>query len=354
MSSESKIRVLVVDDSAVARMMIKEGLSKDPSIEVVGTASDAYMARDKIVKLRPDVMTLDVEMPKMDGVSFLKKLMPQWPIPTIMVSSHTERGQHIALRALEAGAVEIVTKPSAEKNRSPKTMLLELRTIIKSAKRIKVMTPKKVSTQEPKKVLPNAFIANGKPVFIVIGASTGGTEALKVVLTKLPPNAPPVLVVQHMPAGFTKHFSESVNKICAVEVKEAETGDAIQSGRVIIAAGGCHLSVIKRPRGFEVVSQPGENVSGHCPSVDVLMQSASENFGNSAVGVMLTGMGRDGTKGMLSMFRVGTINIAQDETSCVVYGMPKSAVEAGAVHEVTPLDKITDLIMKKVRVIEKK
>lgn len=341
------IRVLIVDDSALVRQMLEHGLSLDASLQVVGTAPDPYIARDRIIELNPDVMTLDVEMPRMDGVEFLKKLMPQHPLPVIMVSSLTEKGKAITLEALEAGAVDYVFKPSQDRARRLDDVILELRT------KIKIAAGANVSHWKGKRVYPIASKAKGAlhestDKVIAIGASTGGTEALKELLTQFPATTPGVVVVQHMPAGFTTMFSERLNQYCAMEVKEAHHGDRVLSGRILIAPGGFQLRVVRSGGVYEVQCTQGEKVSGHCPSVDVLFHSVAESVGRNAVGAILTGMGADGASGLLAMRNAGARTFAQDENSCVVYGMPKAAVQCGAVEASFPLDDLRVPILQAV------
>ncbi len=343
-----KTKVLVVDDSALVRGILKEGLSKDPEIEVVATAQDAFIARDKILQFRPDVMTLDVEMPRMDGVEFLRKLMPQWPIPTIVVSSLTGKGKQISLEALEAGAVEIVTKPASDIGRSLPDMLGELINMVKLARHanIKVKRPKPAIAKHGVQKVSTRVLAESTDKVIAIGASTGGTEALKEVLRSFNVDTPGIVVVQHMPPGFTKQFADTLNKICDMEVMEAKSGDRILHGRVLIAPGGYQMKVKRSGGIYEVICKGTEKVSGHCPSVDVLFQSVAEHVGANAVGCILTGMGKDGAEGMKAMFDKGAKNIAQNEESCVVYGMPKAAVENNAVHNILPLNEISNQIIQ--------
>ena len=342
-----KIKVLVVDDSAMVREILKNGLSADPGIEVVGVAADAFAARDKIVKLKPQVLTLDVEMPKMDGVEFLRRLMPQYPIPIVMVSSLTVKGKKITMDALEAGAVDFVSKPTTNVARGLSQMLIELRTKIKIASSANVAHWKNKRIQRPRTVATGGgALAESTDKVIVIGASTGGTEAIREVLERLPRNAPGVVIVQHMPGGFTKVFSERMNSLCAMTVKEAEHDDKVMQGRVLIAPGGDRQMKIVRSGGiYRVALTRGEKVMGHCPSVEVLMQSAAISVGPNAVGVMLTGMGRDGSDGMVAMRNAGARNIAQDEASSVVFGMPKEAFARGGAEKLVPLPKIAEEII---------
>jgi len=338
----NKVRVLIVDDSALVRQILANGLNQDPNIEVVGTATDPYDARDKIVKLKPNVLTLDVEMPRMDGVEFLRRLMPQYPLPVVMVSSLTQRGKQITIDALEAGAVDFVPKPSSNVAQGLASMIMELRAKVKIASTANVSHWKGYRPSAPSTTssVTNRALAESTDKVVAIGASTGGTEAIKKVICEFPASMPGVVIVQHMPPGFTKMFAERLNQLCAMEVKEADHGDRIMPGRVLIAPGAKQLRVIRSGGLYQVTCQPGEKVSGHCPSVDVMMESVAQNVGANSIGVMLTGMGSDGSKGMLMMRKAGARNIAQDEASSVVFGMPKVAFEMGGAERLVPLDAI--------------
>jgi two-component system chemotaxis response regulator CheB len=342
-----KIRVLIIDDSALVREILKVGLSKDSELEVVGTAADPFVARDKIIELKPDVLTLDVEMPRMDGVEFLKKLMPQYPIPTVVVSALTKKGGAITMAAFEAGAVEVVTKPSVDVARGLNEMLADLRAKVKIAAATNVTAWKKNREISAKytRIQSDKSLAESTDKVVAIGASTGGTEAIRKVLSLLPNTMPGIVIVQHMPAGFTKHFADSLNNICELKVKEAESGDRILPGNVLIAPGGFHMSVYRSGGIYQVDCKPGENVNGHCPSVEVMMSSVARYVGANAVGVMLTGMGGDGAEGMLEMRKAGARTMAQDESTCVVYGMPKVAFEKGGAEYLVPLQKIPEKII---------
>ena len=337
--------MLVVDDSAMIRNILADGLQKDPTIEVVGKAADPYMARDKIVELKPDVITLDVEMPRMDGLEFLKKLMAQYPLPVIMVSALTERGKKITLEALEAGAVDFVTKPKADVARGLDEMMIELRTKVKLAASANVSHFKVARSETLKTLSAPRALAETTDKIIVIGASAGGTEAIKEVITRLPSVSPGVVIVQHMPEGFTKLFAESLNNLSQMFVKEASDGDRVMPGVVLVAPGSYQMSVIRSGGFYRVKCEKGEKVCGHCPSVEVLMRSAAACAGANAVGVMLTGMGSDGAGGMKAMRDAGARTIAQSEESCVVFGMPKSAINAGGVEFIVSLNDIAGKVL---------
>ncbi len=354
MANTKRIRVLVVDDSAMVREILSRGLALDPEIEVVGQAADPYAARDKIVELHPDVLTLDVEMPKMNGVEFLRRLMPQYPLPVLMVSALTQRGKRITLDALEAGAVDFVSKPNADVARGLNEMLAELRAKVKMAAAVNVSHWKK---SKPRAVISQVMnkeaLAESTDKVIAIGASTGGTEAIRQVLMQLPGNTPGVVIVQHMPAGFTKMFAERLNEQCAMSVKEAESGDRILQGRVLIAPGDFHMTVRRCGGIYQVDCKPGDKVCGHRPSVEVLMQSVARQVGVNALGVMLTGMGHDGAEGMAAMRQAGARTLAQDEATSVVFGMPKVAFEKGGVERLVPLPAIAPAIMSLVKETQK-
>jgi len=339
MRLKQRIKVLIVDDSLVFRESLSREISKDPDIEVVGTATDPYMARDLIIKLKPDVLTLDVEMPKMNGIEFLKKLMPQYPLPVIVVSSVSQN----VLDALDAGAVEFVTKPNVTRPGGMASFVNELIIKIKIASTAKVGNRK--SDYTPSRPVTSQGIDTMSKI-IAIGASTGGTDAIHTVISGLPRDMPPIVIVQHMPPVFTKLYAERLNNTCELEVKEAEDGDALKPGRVLIAPGNFQMRVAKRGTGYIVKCTQEEKVSGHCPSVDVLFDSVADVAGKQSVGIILTGMGRDGANGLLKMKKTGAYTIGQDEKSCVVYGMPMVAFNIGAVEKQLPLDRIADEIIR--------
>ncbi len=339
-------RVLIVDDSAVVRKIFAEELERDPEIEVVGTAPDPYVARDKIVQLKPDVVTLDIEMPRMDGLTFLRKLMQHYPLPVIIVSSLTDKGSEMALEALAIGAVEVLSKPGP--SYAVGDMSVALSHKVKAAARVSLNrhhTHRTHRNDHPVKPVPQALTRTTNKI-VAIGASTGGTEALRVMLESYPPNAPSTLIVQHMPEHFTKTFAERLDDICAVQVKEAEDGEPLTPGKVLIARGNLHLQLRRSGALYQAHVSPGPLVCRHRPSVEVLFNSIARYAGQNAVGVMLTGMGADGADAMLRMREAGAATIAQDEASCVVFGMPKEAIERGAVEHVEPLHAVTRRILK--------
>jgi len=338
-------KVLIIDDSELARKALQYGLMKDPYIDVVGCAGDPYTARDQIVLLRPDVLTLDVDMPRMDGLEFLRKLMPQFPVPTIMVSALTERGAKITLEALEAGAVDFVTKPRAGAGFSLDAMLLELRTKVKIAATVNVSHWKNRKNELFKYAAQRKRHDSIHATLIAIGASTGGTEAIKQVLMGMPSDCPGIVVVQHMPEKFTRTFAQRLNTVCDMNVKEAEHGDRVDTGQVLVAPGNRHMEVVRIGQRYEVRLKDGGNVSGHKPSVDVLMRSVAQCAAEKGRGVLLTGMGADGAMGLLEMKRAGAKTFAQDEKSSVVFGMPKRALECGAVDRLLPLDRIAEYVL---------
>jgi two-component system, chemotaxis family, protein-glutamate methylesterase/glutaminase len=330
------IKVLIVDDSMVFRETLSRGISSDPGIEVVATATDPFDARDKILQFEPDVITMDVEMPKMNGIEFLKRLMPQHPVPVIVVSSTNMN----IFDALNAGAIDFVAKPDTSSFVNLDGLINEL--IVK----IKIASTSKVGHFK-NSLLASNFV-NVPPdiskTIIAIGASTGGTEAIYSIIRQFPRNMPGVVIVQHMPPVFTKMYAERLNNSCSMEVKEAETGDSIITGRVLIAQGGFHLKVKKIDNKYGVECIKGDLVNGHCPSVDVLFDSVADQAGKNVIGVILTGMGNDGAKGLLNLRKKGAKTVGQNEESCVVYGMPKVAYDIGAVEKQASLEDIPKLI----------
>lgn len=337
MQHGERIRVLVVDDSIVFREVLLRGISSDRNIEVVATAIDPFDARDKIIEFRPDVMTCDVEMPKMNGIEFIKRLMPQYSLPVIVVSTVSEA----VFDAMKAGAVDFVAKPDVKSVKSVENFINEM--IVK----VKIASAAKVTQWNPGD-MPGKITSgrNSETAgrIIAIGASTGGTEAIYNVLRVLPQNIPGIVVVQHIPPVFSDMFAERLNNSTSLKVKEAQTGDLVEEGHVLIAPGDRHMKVKKIGEKYRIECFEGEKVNGHCPSVDVLFESVAKEAGSGAIGVILTGMGYDGSKGMLSMKRRGARTIGQDEQSCVVYGMPKVAFDIGAVEKQVPLNRIPHAI----------
>lgn len=320
------IKVLVVEDSLVFRELLVQGLSKDPSIQVVGVAKDPFEARDAILKYHPDVMTLDVELPRMNGIEFLRKLIPQYPLPVVVISSLSDK----VFDAMNAGAVDFVAKPAVSERRQLESFIRnELLVKIKIASTAKISRIKQqVMAQEPEK-----FTAHEKNLVIAIGASTGGTEAIFAVMKDYGADLPGIVVVQHMPPGFTEMYAKRLDNQCRVRVKEAQTGDRVLPGTVLIAPGGDkHMHLVKVNGMYQVEIKAGPKVNGHCPSVDVLFESVAKVAGPNALGIILTGMGGDGAKGLLAMRKAGARTIGQDESTCVVYGMPKVAYDLGAVE----------------------
>lgn len=340
-----KVRVLVVDDSALMRRILSELLSSDPEIEVVGSASDPKVARAKIAELAPDVLTLDVEMPKEDGVSFLADLMQTRPMPVLMVSSLTERGCETTLRALELGAFDFVTKPKLDLERSTVVLGAEIVDKVKAAARSRVgRAPRRPTPAAPRAA---AMTLRTTQKVIAIGASTGGTEAIREVLTALPPNAPPTVIVQHMPRLFTCSFAKRLDSLCRVRVKEASDGDVLVDGHVLIAPGGdTHLEIVRSGATYGVRLVKAPPVAHHRPSVDVMFTSCARAVGPNAVGAILTGMGSDGARGLLAMRRAGAKTFAEDESTCVVFGMPKEAIACGAAAQVLPIERMASALLR--------
>lgn len=329
------IKVLVVEDSIVFRELLVQNLSRDPAIQVVGTAKDPFEARDAIVAYKPDVMTLDVELPRMNGIEFLRKLMPQYPLPVVVISSLSDS----VFDALNAGAVDFVAKPAVSSRAQLEDFVKnELLVKIKIASTAKISNIKKmVMANEQQQQLS----ARGKNLIVAIGASTGGTEAILEVVKEFGTDIPGVVVVQHMPPGFTEMYARRLNDQCRIQVKEAQTGDVVRPGSMLIAPGGDrHMRLVKVNGIYQVECKAGPRVNGHCPSVDVLFDSVAKVAGASAVGIILTGMGGDGAKGLLAMRKAGAKTIGQDESTCVVYGMPKVAYDLGAVQHQEKLGDI--------------
>ncbi len=357
-----KIKVLIIDDSALVRQTLFELLSSDPEIEVTGMASDPYIAAAKINEVIPDVITLDVEMPKMDGLTFLRKLMSQHPIPVVVISTLTEKGTDTAIEALELGAVEIVAKPKVNTKELLEKARFELCEKVKIASTAFVkrrlntvskpgdnMQPKLSADVMLEKVQSRKSLIQTTEIVIAVGASTGGTEALKTFLMAMPVDSPGIVIVQHMPEMFTKQFAKRLDSICAINIKEAEDGDEVLPGQALIAPGNQHMLLKRSGARYYVEVKDGPLVNRHKPAVDVLFRSVSRYAGKNAIGVIMTGMGDDGSKGLLEMKEEGAFTIAQDEKSCVVFGMPKEAIKLNAVLEILSLNQIAPFIINKLK-----
>jgi len=356
----SKIRVLIVDDSAIVRKLLTEALAAENDIEVVGTAPDPFVARDKILALKPDVMTLDIEMPRMDGLTFLRKLMHYQPMPVVVISSLGQAGCQASLEALRLGAVEVLAKPGGPY--SVGELRIDLATRIRAAAAARIRRPSSATpapaegsqpcaTDSAPVAVPTrvAIPASGDRTVIAIGASTGGTEAIEAVLTRLPANCPGIVITQHIPAVFSLAFANRLNAICPMEVREARHGDAVKPGLALIAPGNFHMLLRQSTAGgFHVTVQDGPRICYQRPSVDVLFSSAAEAAGSDAVGVLMTGMGSDGARGLLKMKQAGARTIAQDEASCVVFGMPKEGIRLGAADQVVSLSQMPNAILRQL------
>lgn len=346
-----KIKVLITDDSLLFRNVLKSELSKDSNIEVVGMAVDPMDAVEKIRALNPDIITLDIEMPKMDGLTFIKKLMSEHPKKVVLVSS-----MNISVfDALQSGAVDFVKKPDMSSSNDLQSFINELKTKIKIASIAKLVTYKNLKKEAVKEgtvKVDNSgtqitrLIKSSLKRVIAIGASTGGTEATLKILKELPKDVPGILVTQHMPVGFTKMYADRLNKVCSMEVREAANGDRVENGIALIAPGDKHMKLMKDEKGYYVTCRAGDKVSGHCPSVDVLFNSVAESAGKNSVGIILTGMGKDGAQGLMSMKKAGAYTIGQDEKSSVVYGMPMVAYNIGAVAVQASIENIADILIK--------
>ncbi len=349
-----KIKVLIVDDSAVVRQVLTEILESDPAIEVMGTAGDPFIAARKLQAGVPDVITLDVEMPRMDGITFLRKLMSQHPIPVVMCSSLTERGCDTTIRALEAGAVDIITKPRVDVKNFLEEARIRICDSVKAAASARLKAVREAPLAVTQKLTADAVLARpSRKSFIrtterigVIGASTGGTVALQFLLEALPEDAPGLAIVQHMPENFTRAFAARLNTLCRIEVREAADGDSLLRGLALIAPGNRHMLVKRSGARYYVELDDGPLVSRHRPSVDVLFRSAAQWVGPNAVGVIMTGMGDDGAQGMLEMKESGAFTIAQDEATSVVFGMPNEAIKRGGVDRILPLDRIGSEVLR--------
>ncbi len=337
-----RTRVLIVDDSAIVRRILSRELSRDPDIEVIGTAPDPFVARDMIVKLRPDAITLDIEMPRMDGVTFLRKLMKHHPIPTVIVSSLTPKGSELAMEAMDAGAVEVLNKPGEAYTVGDLSRILTSKVKAAALANLSLYRKRALSTQPVKRL----SMSRTTKKILAIGASTGGTQALQSVLSAMPAIAPGTVVVQHMPAGFTKAFADRLNQLCAMEVKEAEDNESVVQGKVLIAPGDKHMVFGRSGARYYVRLKHGPRVHHQRPAVEVLFKSVAKYAGANAVGVIMTGMGADGAGGLLEMKEAGAKTIAQDEASCVVFGMPGEAIKLGGADHVISLNNIPSSILK--------
>lgn len=348
-----KTKVLIVDDSAVVRQTLRDILNSDPGIDVIGTAADPFFAAEKISKELPDVITLDVEMPRMDGITFLQKIMSQHPIPIVICSSLTEKGSETVLKAIEYGAVEILQKPRLGAREFFEESRIQICDVVKAAALVMKKAIPKPRNIEPKlsadAVIPKnssrAMIQTTEKV-VVVGASTGGTEALRIFLESLPLNSPGIVIVQHMPENFTASFAKRLDSVCNVSVKEAEDNDTVIRGRALISPGNRHILLKRSGARYYVEIKEGPLVKRHRPSVDVLFRSASRYAGKNAVGVIMTGMGDDGASGMLEMKQTGAFTIAQDEESCIVFGMPHEAIRLKAVDKVCSLNAIAGTVLR--------
>jgi two-component system chemotaxis response regulator CheB len=342
----TSFKVLIVDDSALMRQLLTKILSSDPELEVVGTAGDPYAAREMIIALKPDVLTLDIEMPRMDGLTFLEKLMRGHPMPVIMISSLTSKGADTTLRALSLGAIDYISKPKLDVSNGTIEQAEEIVAKVKAAAKARVRPPSVTTALPAPPVGTYRFSATHK--IVAIGASTGGTEALKELLSPLPADFPGIVIVQHMPEAFTRQFAERLDSLCKIRVKEAQDGDRILPGHALLAPGGHQMAVVRRGTEYAVHVYRGERVNRHLPSVDVLFSSCARSMGKNALGALLTGMGADGAKGMLEMKQAGAFNIAQDESTSVVFGMPREAILLNAVDQVLPLDRIPGALLQRL------
>jgi len=347
MSPSRRVRVLIVDDSALVRKVLSVGMAKDPGIEVVGMASDPYQARDLLVDLRPDVITLDVEMPRMDGVSFLKKFMPVMPTPVVMISSLTQKGKTITMEALEAGAVDVIAKPEVGVADGMPLMLTDICERVKAAAAVDVSRYLRHHDDVGRVESAPTSLAETTDRIIAIGASTGGVEALRRILPAFPADCPGIVIVQHMPYGFTSSFAERLDSVCRMRVHEAKHGDRVMSGAILIAPGGNqHMTVVRSGGEYRVAMTDGEPVNYSRPAVDVLFNSVAVAAGRNATAAILTGMGKDGALGLLAIRTAGGQTFAQDEASSIVFGMPYAAVEVGGVGMSAPLEKIPALLVQ--------
>ncbi|GAA5234044.1 chemotaxis response regulator protein-glutamate methylesterase [Verticiella sediminum] len=342
MSVATRISVLCVDDSALIRGLMTEIINSQPDMQVVATAPDPLVARELIKRHNPDVLTLDVEMPRMDGLDFLEKLMRLRPMPVVMVSSLTRSGSEVTLRALELGAVDFVAKPQLGIRDGMLEYANQIAEKIRAASRARLQT-RSAAPAIPAGILKRPFASSEK--LVVVGASTGGTEAIRTLLTPLPPDSPGILITQHMPAGFTRSFAQRLNQLCAITVAEAAHGERVLPGHAYIAPGDHHMRLARSGANYVVELDQAPPVNRHRPSVDVLFDSAASLAGANAIGIILTGMGKDGAAGMLAMHRAGARTLAQDEESCVVFGMPREAIATGGVDEIVPLERMSERML---------
>ena len=346
--STPKIKVLCVDDSALIRDLLSEIINSQGDMEVVAVAPDPLVARDLIKQHNPDVLTLDVEMPRMDGLDFLERLMRRRPMPVLMVSSLTQAGSEVTLRALELGALDFISKPQIGIRNGMLDYSELIAEKIREAARSRPRAPRQAPAADAPKAAPLRAPLISSEKLVIIGASTGGTEAIRAVLEPLPANSPAILIAQHMPGGFTRSFAERLDRLCNIAVKEAEDGERILPGHAYIAPGTAHLKLVRSGANYVARLDDGPPVNRHRPSVDVLFRSAAENAGRNAVGVLLTGMGKDGARGLLEMRQAGAFTFAQDEASCVVFGMPREGIALGGACEVVSLDQMAERILKQV------
>lgn len=348
----SKTRVLIIDDSALIRSILTEIINKETDLEVVGAAPDPLVAREMIRATNPDVLTLDVEMPKMDGLDFLERLMRLRPTPVIMVSTLTERGADVTMKALELGAIDFVAKPkigiAAGMTELARDICEKIRIASRARMHRHVTAPAVAPVAGAPKVAPKSYSRLSTEKIIAIGSSTGGTEAVKDVLVRLPADSPAIIITQHMPPGFTQSFAQRLDSLCKITVSEARNGDRVLPGHAYIAPGGHHMRLERSGANYILALDDGEPVNRHRPSVEVMFHSVAKNVGPNAIGLMLTGMGKDGALAMLEMKKAGAYNIAQDEASCVVFGMPREAIAVGAVDEVLHLNRIADRLREKL------
>jgi len=349
--SSKKIRVLIVDDSSIIRSLLRRFLTSDPDIEVVGAAPDPYVARDILLREKPDVMTLDVEMPRMDGVTFLEKVMASNPVRTIIISSLSTQGSETTLRAFEVGAIDVMAKPAIDITRSMESIREEIVNRVKAVAKAKLPIKMKYEARPPTAVKSQA-LAKTTHQILAIASSTGGTEALKVILSKMPSDIPGTVIVQHLPPVFTATYAKLLQKMCPFEVKEAQEGDKVYPGRVLIAPGNYHMELSRSGAYYHVKLHQEPILNGVRPAADFLMKSVAKYAGANAIGVVLTGMGRDGADGLVAMKNSGAYNIAQNEETCVVFGMPRVAIELKAIQKVCALEDIAKEIMKQIKIMD--